>query len=269
MKKSICRGFFPREMAAPDVFVRACEAGFSGIQLIVQAGDGELHLGSSEAEVASLRRHAETHGLAIHSLLPSIGALIAEEESARRTAVANFRRALTICRWIGADVLLVHPGQLTPIATYDRAYEWLTLAFRELRPDAKREGVSLAVENVWNKFLLSPLEAAAFVDSFGSERIGFYFDTGNIIPYGFAEQWIRILGKRIKEIHVKDFRRSVGTGAGFVPLLAGDVNWPDVRQAMREVGYDGWLCAELGPYPTSAHKALRDISSSIDTIIAL
>lgn len=92
-----------------------------------------------------------------------------------------------------------------------------------------------------------PLEMRDFLDKVGSEYVGSYFDVGNVLPFGYPEQWIRILGKRIRKVHFKDFRRSVGTPDGFVELLTGDVDYPAVTEAFREIGYDGWVTAEIIP----------------------
>ena len=113
---------------------------------------------------------------------------------------------------------------------------------------AEEVGVEVCVENVWNKFLLSPLEMRDFVDSFDSERIGAYFDVGNVLLTGYPEHWIRILGRRIKRVHIKDFRRSIGTVEGFVDLLEGDVDFQAVKEALADIGYDGYVTVELLPF---------------------
>src|SRR5437764_102613 len=122
---------------------------------------------------------------------------------------------------------------------------------RKAVPLAEELGVKIAVENVWNQFLLSPLEAARYVDEFKSPAVGWHFDVGNVINYGWPEQWIRILGKRIQKLHIKEFSRkkrdSEGLWKGFeVPLGEGDNNWPAVMQALDDIGYHGWAMAEQG-----------------------
>jgi L-ribulose-5-phosphate 3-epimerase len=108
--------------------------------------------------------------------------------------------------------------------------------------------VALCIENVWNKFLLSPLEMRDFIDGFDSRMVGAYFDVGNVLLTGYPEQWIRILGERIKRVHVKDFKRSAETAEGFVDLLEGDVDFEVVNKALAEVGYDGYVTAEMLPF---------------------
>jgi hexulose-6-phosphate isomerase len=132
---------------------------------------------------------------------------------------------------------------------------------------AEALNVSLLVENIWNKFLLSPLEMRTLIDSIGSPRVGTLLDTGNVVAFGYPEQWVRILGKRIGEVHLKDYRESVGGINGFVGLLEGDVAWPEVMAALVEIGYDGFLTAEVFPYRHYGETILRHTSESMDRIM--
>jgi len=176
---------------------------------------------------------------------------------------------LEIASWLGADSLLVVPGVVDNRTSYDVALENALSGVRELVPIAERLKVTLAIENVWNKFLLSPTEMRDFIDQCESEYVGAYVDVGNMIPYGFPEQWIRILGKRVRAVHMKDFRSSVGTMGGFVMLMEGDVNWPAVMAALREIGYDKSLTAEYGAYTYSREAMLAHVLTSLQTILRL
>ena len=130
---------------------------------------------------------------------------------------------------------------------------------------AQEYSVAIGVENVWNKFLLSPLEAARFIDDIGHPWVQFFFDVGNVLTFGYPEQWIRILGKRIRKVHIKDFQTGPHV---FTTLLNGDVNYPAVTAALREVGYDGYLIAEVGPtnrgFPT---YLIEETSRAMDKIL--
>jgi hexulose-6-phosphate isomerase len=126
-------------------------------------------------------------------------------------------------------------------------------------------GVAIGVENVWNKFLLSPLEMRDFLDKIASENVACYFDVGNVVLTGYPEQWIDILGHRIKRVHLKDFKRSVGTLDGFCDLLDGDVDYAAVMAALRRVGYDGPLTAEF----FNCEGKLEQLSSAMDRILAM
>ena len=134
------------------------------------------------------------------------------------------------------------------VVPYDVCYERATEAVRRLVPIAEQLGVALSLENVWNKFLLSPLEMRDFIDGFKSDMVGSYFDAGNVLQTGYPDQWIRILAGRIKRVHIKDFKKSVGTVDGFVDLLEGDVDLAGVKNCLDDIGYDGYVTAEVLPY---------------------
>ena len=155
---------------------------------------------------------------------------------------------------------LLPDGEVVP---YDVCYQRATDSIFQIAPTAEELGVSIAVENVWNKFLLSPLEMRSFIDQFHSRNVGAYFDVGNVLLTGYPEQWIRILGSRIKRIHIKDFKRSIGTIDGFVDLLEGDVDFEAVKKALAEIGYDGFVTAEMLPFvpgrPEKTAKAMKQI----------
>ncbi len=149
------------------------------------------------------------------------------------------------------------------VIPYDLCFEHACEGLRRILPIAEEAGVVICIENVWNKFLLSPLEMRDFIDSFNSEMVGVYFDVGNVLLTGYPEQWIRILGKRIRRLHVKDFKRSIGTVDGFVDLLEGDVDFQKVKEALVDIGYDGYVTAEILPFesgrPEKTAKAMKQI----------
>ena len=178
-------------------------------------------------------------------------------------------QALRIAKWLGADTVLVVPGIVSAEIAYDAAIENALSAMMEMVPVAEKIGVTLGIENVWNKFLLSPVEMRDFIDQCESENVGAYIDTGNIVLYGYPEQYLRILGPRVRAVHAKDFRASAGNFDGFVMLMEGDVNWPEVMAALNEIGFDGALTAEYGPYTHSLDVMLRHVHISLEAIIAL
>jgi len=170
---------------------------------------------------------------------------------------------------------LVIPGMVNAdfisnceIVEYDLAYERAFDAIKKELQFAKEKKVEIGIENVWNKFLLSPLEMRDFIDKLSSAHAGAYFDVGNVVYSGYPEHWIKILNKRIKKVHLKDYRRIAGGLHGFVDLLAGDVDFPAVIKALREINYDGWLTAEmLPPYQHYTDQILINTSLSMDRII--
>jgi hexulose-6-phosphate isomerase len=161
---------------------------------------------------------------------------------------------LDIAKWLGVDAILVVPGAVdvfflpdAEVVPYDVAYSRSREAIGGLVQKAEANRVAIGLENVWNKFLLSPLELRDFIDGFGSAFVGSWFDAGNVLSTGYPEHWIPILGERIKRVHVKDFKTAIGNGNGFCDLGEGDVNWPAVLSALKAIHYDGWVTAEMIP----------------------
>jgi len=157
------------------------------------------------------------------------------------------------------------PGKVMDYVTcYERSLE----SIQKVKAYAEQYKVEIGLENVWNKFLLSPMEMRDFIDKVGSEYVGSYLDIGNTLANGFPEHWIRALGKRIKKVHFKDYRVEAGGLHGFVDLLAGDVNYPAVMEALKEVGYDGWVSAEMIPnYKYHTETIIYNTSRAMDSIL--
>lgn len=268
-------GFLQSEDDFARCFDRAAEARFEAVQLFVSP-KGFFSLESPAELAVQIARRARAAGVELTSLEiePFSYLLTSDDEAARAAGLATIRRAMEIAAAMAAPGVLVIPGYVglpwDPAARpvrYDLAYDRTRDALRDLAPDAERRGVPILVENIWNKFLLSPLEMRALVDEIGSPAVGVLLDTGNVLAFGYPEQWIRILGPRIKEVHLKDFRESVGGLGGFVGLLEGDVDWPDVMAALAEIGYDGFLTAEVFPYQHHGDAILRHTSESMDRIM--
>jgi len=246
----------------------AKEAGYDGIELALEA-DGPTGMDSTEKDWAQIRKYSDEIGLPIHSVATGLhwgSPITSNDETVREKAVQIVDKQLDMAKALGAEAILVVPGAVgvcfipdfEPVQ-YDVAYERSLAAFKRLKGKAEALQIKIGIENVWNRFMLSPLEVRDFVDKINSPYVGVYFDVGNIIYNGLPEQWIRILGKRICKLHFKDVRRD----GAFVDLLAGDVNWPEVMAACREVGYDGWATAEMGPY---AHYPEQIVWSTCDAM---
>jgi hexulose-6-phosphate isomerase len=176
--------------------------------------------------------------------------------------MAGMETSLRNAKVWGADVVLLVPAVVNPQTSYRDAYTRSQKQIRQLIPLAKELGVIIAVEEVWNKFLLSPLEFARYVDELDSPWVKAYFDVGNVVLFGFPQDWIRTLGKRIVRIHLKDFKSETRQ---FVPLREGSINWPEVRKALDEVGYRGFLTVELNE---GDENYLKEVSARVDQIIA-
>jgi L-ribulose-5-phosphate 3-epimerase len=167
----------------------------------------------------------------------------------RAEGLEALQQTLRDAKAYGASSVLLVPAVVNADVSYAQAYERSQTEIRKAVPLAEELGVKIAIENVWNQFLLSPLEAVRYVDEFKSPAVGWHFDVGNILNYGWPEQWIRALGPRIQKLHIKEFSRkkrdNEGLWKGFdVKLLEGDDNWPVVMKALDEVGYHGWAITE-------------------------
>lgn len=271
MLKAINQWCFPEGTSLEEVFRQSRAAGFDAVELNVYAPGGTgLTMESTAAEVETLGALALKHGLKLRSLSAGLfwsNPLSSPDPFQREKGRKLVSRQLEIAELLGIDTVLVVPGFVTPQVSYDDCYERSQAELRKLLPEAERRGVCIGIENVWNKFLLSPLEMARYIDELGSTRVGAYFDVGNVLLFGFPEQWIRILGKRIRKVHVKDFKTQVGNGHGFVQLLSGDVDWDAVRTALAEIGYDDVLTAELGIYAKAPEQLIFDTSRHMDVIM--
>jgi len=248
------------------------DLGFDAIELGV-AGSGVLTPETTQQECAEIAAYARKIGLEISSLASGESWSLsptANDPGVRRKIIAFTQKALQVARWLGLDAYLYVPGAVDvffmpggEVVPYDVCYTRARVSIQAIVPTAEALGVSLCVENVWNKFLLSPLETKAFIDGFGSQQVGSYFDVGNVLLTGYPDHWIRILGSRIKRVHVKDYKRSVGSAAGFCDLLEGDVDFAAVKRALADIHYDGYVTAEILPYvpggPQKTANALKSI----------
>lgn len=240
-----------------DAMRQAKDLGFDAIELCI-ADQGVLTHNTTGAQCEDIVATADKIGIEISSVASGQSwtwSPSASDPDTRKKIIDFTRKALQITKWLGTDAYLFVPGAVevfflpdAEVVPYDVCYERATEAIKQILPTAKQTGVTIAIENVWNKFLLSPLEMKDFIDSFDSEMVAAYFDVGNVLLTGFPDQWIKILDKRIKRVHVKDFKTSIGTIKGFVDLLEGDVDFEAVKKALAKIGYDGYVTAEVLPY---------------------
>jgi L-ribulose-5-phosphate 3-epimerase len=256
-------------------FDRAVAAGFEGIAPFLQQ-EGFFSLRTEPRILKEIALAVQNAGIAISSLeIQPLSYLLTDDDAAvRRAGRDTVRRAMEVAAEMHVGAVLVIPGyvglpwdpSVKPVR-YDYAYDRTRDGLRELVPTAEKLGVTMLVENIWNKFLLSPLEMRSLIDEIGSERVRALLDTGNVLQTGYPEQWIRILGSRIGEVHLKDYRQGVGTIEGFVALLDGDVNWGEVAAALQEIGYDGFLTAEMFPYKHHGDTIVAHTSAAMDRIM--
>jgi hexulose-6-phosphate isomerase len=267
LKKGYMLNAFPGREGTPVVkqFEMLKAAGFDGVE-------PRSHLNQDD-----VLRARDTTGLEIPSVTCGQHSrmLAQPNPSAQQAGVDGIQHALRDAKRYGASSILVVPGIVNESITYQQNWDRSVAGIRKCIPLAEELGVTMAMENVWNNFLLGPLECARFVDEFRSPAVAFHFDIGNMMFLGWPEQWIRILGKRIAKIHVKEFSRKKmneeGKRKGFdVDYLEGDNDWPAIMKALDEVGYRGWAIVEPAYRPAGVDPAVRlkTISERLDRIIA-
>ncbi len=262
LKKAIMWGGIRVGKTIMERFQAAKVAGFDGVEV-------DSHLDRNEVLKAR-----DATGMSVASVCDSKHwnmPLSSPDPKVREEGVAALKIALEDAKTFGADTVLLVPGRVTETVSYDECWNRSSEEIKKVVPFAENLKVKIAVENVWNSFLLSPLEAARYIDQFKSPWVGAYFDIGNILAFGWPEQWIKILGKRIAKIHIKEFSRkladSEGRSKGFnVKLREGDVNWTAVMKALDETGYTGWATVEMGGGDTP--EGLKDLCDRLKLIIA-
>lgn len=268
MKIGVNRWTMPGNWSYEQCLQAAKSAGFESIEFNM-AEDGVLGFEAQEKEVRQIAEAAQRIGVELSSLSTGLGwryPLTHPDESTRERGLQAVRKQLQIANWLGVDAILVVPGLVNEDTPYDEAYYRAREALRQLLPDAERWGVKIGVENVWNKFLLSPLEMRQFIDELGSPYLGAYFDAGNVLVMGYPEHWIRILGRRIFRVHVKDFKTHIGNISAFCNPLQGNVPWNKVNEALVEVGYDSYITAEVEGYPSYPELGLKHIAESLRAV---
>lgn len=267
MKKGLNQCGLPQGLTRREQFERAKKAGFEGIEF-----DINEELPQSEVdEIKSLIKEFE---LPVTSLMAGSlwqYNLTSNDENNRNKAKELIKYIITLAKELGADTVLVVPGVVNEDVTYNEAYENAYNSLIEMKPFIEKMQIYVGIENVWNKFLTTAYEMRDFIDKIDCEYVGAYFDIGNVLINGYPEYWIEILGKRIKKVHIKDFKTNAGGGGffGFVDLGAGEVNWTRVMDALRKIGYDDYLSCEVVPYGFCPQTYLENMSRIFDDILAM
>lgn len=267
-------GTSPYKKAVKFGMIRAQGGVLEKFQLLKELGfDGVEIDGPSNLDLAEVRAAIETTGIPVHGVVDSVHwgkPLNHPDPAVRKAGLDGLLQALRDAKQVGATTVLLVPAVVNAEMGYRDAYQRSQEEVRKALPLAEELGIKIAFENVWNQFLLSPLEAARYIDEFESPWVGAYFDVGNVVNYGWPEHWIEALGKRILKVDVKEFsrkkRNDEGLWKGFqVELLEGDCNWPRVMQAFRAIGYEGFFTAEIAG---GDRTRLQDIATRMDRIFA-
>lgn len=275
MKKGISIWAFTDR--TPDVlFPLAKKCGYDGVEMAV-GPTGPITFDSTKEEMEALREKAASYGIEFYSLVCDICwdySISSNDPKVRKKAEEIIIKQLEIASWLGCDTILVIAGMVEnvkpggEIVPYDVAYMRAFESISRLAKYAEKYDVNLAIENVGNKLLLSPLESRDFVDKVGSTKVKFYFDVGNVIKTGYPHHWIDILGSRIAKVHFKDNARIPETnGWKSVHLLQGMINYDEVMSAFARIGYDDWVTAEVFPKCEGDMEVLEINSAAMDQIL--
>jgi hexulose-6-phosphate isomerase len=232
------------------------EAGFEGVELI----------SPNQLDRDEVLRARDKTGLVIHGVSGGRhwrDTLSDPDPAVVERGMSAIRREFEDCKAYGGTTVLVVPAVVTPKVSYRDAYTRSQANIRKLIPDAERHGIKIAIEEVWNRFLLSPTEFVRYIDEFDSPWVGAYFDVGNVVEYGFPQEWIRELGKRILKVHVKEYAKAKRFE---YPLGEGEIDWPAVRQALLDVGYEGWITAEV---PLKGLSEMQEVVRRMDQLLQI
>ena len=256
LKKSLYWGMLPESLSTEEKFKVIKRAGYEGV---------EVPTIEDPAQVDEFKQAASETGIKIHSIMNSKHwryPFSSSDPEMVKTGMEGMKTSLDNARAFGADTVLLVPAVVNPETSYKDAYVRSQKYIRELLPLEKELNIIIAIENVWNKFLLSPLELARYVDEFESPYLKAYFDCGNIALYGYPHDWIRTLGRRIVNVHIKGFHVKEFK---FVNLGDGTIDWLEVRRAFSDIGYSGYMGAEL---KSGDEAYLTDVRRRMDQIIA-
>ena len=273
-------GGFDAKKPVERALEEAKSMGYEGVELCFETG--EFAPGITKERCAEIRKAAGKLGMKIATLASGAywkNPMSSPDASVRAKAVAFTKEYLQVANWVGAKAVLVIPGAVAvpwdpsvPVVPYAQVWARSTDGIRKCLPVARKLGVAIAIENVWNWFLADPVAMRTFVDQFKSPFVGTYFDVANCLINGYPEHWIEMLGKRIKAVHFKNFARQDAGGVlhGFGDdLMSGDVNWPSVVSALGKIGYRGPVTAEMIPFSRLPNLVLPDMNLARDTAVKL
>ena len=256
IERAVIDSMLPQELPLVDRFKLALETGFTAM---------EVRTAADQAEAERIHDAAQKAGLRIHSVMNQTHwrhPLSSPDTADVEACVEGMRASLRQAELFGADAVLLVPAVVRADTTYEQAWERSQREIRKLIPLAEQHDVVIAVEDVWNKFLLTARDFRQYIDEFNHPMIRAYFDVGNIVHYAVPEHWIYELGSRIVKVHLKDYSRR----EGFVNLGDGDVDWPAVRKAFADVGYNAEATVELRG---GDRDYLMDLGQRVDRLLDL
>jgi hexulose-6-phosphate isomerase len=263
LKKAIMLGTLSIKGTLQEKLKAAKDAGYEGVEPHGGMNQQEVldALGSNGLQAASVCCHTHWKQTLTHN-----------DDAVREEGLQGVLTTLRDAKAYGATSILVVPGVVNEEVPYDLAWERSVTQIKKAVPLAKELGVSISIENVWNNFILSPMEAVRFLDDVGDPIVGWHFDIGNVLRYGWPEQWIKVLGKRINRIHVKEFSidkmKNEGLYKGFdCDLTEGSNNWAAIMKALDDTGYTGWAISEQRG--GNVFHGLQSLTERMDKIFAM
>ena len=263
IQKAVEFSMLPRKLTIAERFQLARDCGFEQVECgtVDDAHEAEETLEASKK--AGVRIHSVMNR--DHWKYP----LSSPDPQVVAKSMQGLETSLRNAKLWGADTVLLVPAVVTPDTGYKQAWDRSYVQIRKILPLAAELKVIVAIEEVWNKFLLSPLEMASYVDGFRSPWVKSYFDVGNVVISGYPQDWIRTLGKRIVKLHLKDFSFRMNPEIkkrvpDFVPLREGDIDWKEVYRALSEIAYRGSATVEL---PGGDEAYLKEVSRRVDLIL--
>jgi hexulose-6-phosphate isomerase len=255
--KGLVFTMLPEKLSVTDRFKLARDTGFEVIQAPT----------TPDAKQADeIKAAADASGVRVDSVMNMAHwkyPLSSADPAVVETSMEGMRTSLRNAKLWGCDAVLLVPAVVNPQTSYKEAWTRSQKQVRALLPLAEELKIVIAIEEVWNKFLLSPLEMLTYINEFKHPLIRAWFDVGNVVLYGYPQDWIHTLGTTIAKVHLKDFKRSEN-GYAWVNLGDGDIDWPAVRQAFADIGYHGSAIAELQP---GGESYLRDVNKRIDRLL--
>jgi L-ribulose-5-phosphate 3-epimerase len=255
--KGLVYDMLPTGLSHADRFKMARDTGFEVVQAPTTPDESTAEEIKNAAEKANIRIDSVMNMDHWDYPLSSRDPVVVEK------SLAGMRTSLHNAKLWGSDAVLLVPAVVNSQTFYRDAWTRSQAQIRKLIPLAAELKTAIAIEEVWNKFLLSPHEMDRYIREFESPWIKAWFDVGNVLLYGYPQDWIRTLGKNTVKLHVKDFKREKD-GYAWVNLGDGDADWPEVRKALAEIGYAGSAIAEL---KGGDEAYLHDVSRRIDRLV--
>lgn len=257
IQKAVYAGMLPANLSWADKFKLARDSGFEQIECATE---------ENQSVAEQIRKASEATGVRIHSVMNQAHwkyPLSSSDPAVVEQSMKGMETSLRNANFWGADTVLLVPAVVNPQTRYQDAWTRSQANIRKLLPLAQKLKVIIGIENVWNKFLLSPLEMARYVDEFKSPWVRAYFDVGNVVLFGYPQDWIRTLGKRIVKLHLKDFKFEK-MNARFTNLRDGAIDWSEIYKALAEIGYKGSATVEL---ESGDEAYLKDVAHRVDLIL--